>query len=185
MQSLISVPGRCLSPSTQGWHGQRADSGGASPVAVLWTAGLGSGSPEQLPRDLGGLPRALPGPGCRGTDRRPSTGSVPEETPVPPPSPPAPGRGPSAPRETAKGRGLAFGAAAAAARALTGSAARGPRAEPCPAQPSPAGRGRPARLRWEREEPRPPPTGETSALSLAPQTPFASVSGTRAGPLRR
>lgn len=56
MQSLVYVPGRCLSPwASRAGQGQRADTGWASRVPALWTAAAGSGSPELLPRSSGGL----------------------------------------------------------------------------------------------------------------------------------
>lgn len=121
------------------------DSGWASPVRCCGRQRPGPGGPERLPRterpERPGLPR---------TDRHLSPGSA---APAPPPSPPGP-----VPSTSLKPSGVAVSLTERLRRQREHSpgARRG-------AVPSPARRGRPARLRWRREEPRPPPARETSA----------------------
>lgn len=162
-------PGVCARPlpfprASRAGQGQRADTGWASPVPALWTAAAGSGSPQLLPRSSGGL-RALSGPSCRRTDHCLSPASVLVPSPSPRDWAEAPPRHQKPPQVA-----VPLTEQLRRQREHSPGAQRGARGR-SRAQSSPPGRDRPARLRWKREEPRPPPTGETSALAVAPQAP--------------
>nr|XP_031360789.1 uncharacterized protein LOC110477190 [Lonchura striata domestica] len=139
-QSPGYVPGRYLCRGRRGTAAGRVPRGAAGGSGRRRTAPADGAPCAARPAQDG--PPPLPGVGSTGASSYPA------------------GSGPGALHVTkaVRGRGPAHGAAAAAARALTGSAARG-RAQPGP-----------ARLRWRREEPRPPPARETSA-QLPPHGP--------------
>ncbi|XP_031967943.1 uncharacterized protein LOC116445465 [Corvus moneduloides] len=171
MKTKDGIHGRSLPfpQAPRAGYRQRPDTGWASPVPVLWTAGAGSGRPRTAPAEL------------RRTED-PARPGLPQDRPPPNPGVGKPrclllprrdwAGGPSASRETAADRGAAYGAAAAAVPALTERAAGGPRPEPCPAQPSPARGARPpSETPLEARGVAPPPTRETSALAVAPPAP--------------
>lgn len=106
---------------------------------------------------------ALPGPSCRRTDRCLPPGPAPVPSPSPRDWAGAPPR-----HERPPWMAVQLTEQLQRQREHSPGARRGARGR-SRAQPSPPGRDRPARLRWKREEPRPPPTRETSALAVAPQ----------------
>lgn len=92
-QTMKAEPGICARPlpfpqAPRAGRGQTP--AGRAPSRCCGQRQLGPRGPALLPRSSGRM-RALPGPGCRGTDRRLSSGSA---GTVPSPTPPRLGRGP-------------------------------------------------------------------------------------------